>query len=94
LAGVSQGYLADACALITFFLAGPMGKAGQQAMADGDVAVSSITVWEITRTASLGKLPDQWGEGGGAGVVAAAGVSAVAAVMVGCRACEPAAADP
>lgn len=61
---MSQRFLADACALITFFLAGPMGEAGQRAMADGDVTVSAITVWEITRKASLGKLPDQWGDGG------------------------------
>ena len=33
-----------------------MSKAGIDAMC-GDVAVSSITVWELTRKAALGKLP-------------------------------------
>jgi PIN domain nuclease of toxin-antitoxin system len=55
---VSGGALADACALIAYFAAdgATMTPAGLAAM-EGDVAVSPITVWELTRTASLGKLP-------------------------------------
>lgn len=33
-------------------------------MREAEIAVSAITVWEITRKAAIGKLPDQWGEGG------------------------------
>jgi PIN domain nuclease of toxin-antitoxin system len=66
---VTERYLADACALIVFFAAGPMSQAVQQVMGDGDVAVSAITVWEITRKAALGKLPSDWGEGGLSGLL-------------------------
>jgi PIN domain nuclease of toxin-antitoxin system len=54
---VSPGYVADACALVDFLLepVGLMTQAGNAAMA-GDVAVSPITVWELTRKAALGKL--------------------------------------
>ncbi len=48
--------LADACALVAFFAGAVMSNAGIDAMR-GDVAVSSITVWELTRKAALGKLP-------------------------------------
>ncbi len=61
---MTDGYLADACALIVFYAGGPMSPVVQEVMRDGDVAVSSITVWEITRKAALGKLPSDWGEGG------------------------------
>jgi len=55
---VSARYLADACALVDFLLQSPgtMTPAGNAAMA-ADVLVSSITVWELTRKQSLGKLP-------------------------------------
>ena len=51
-------FLADACALIVFHGYGGAGMtaAGKHAMEDGDVFVSAITVWEITRKIALGKL--------------------------------------
>ena len=56
MAGLS--FLADACALIVFHGYGGRGMsaAGKAAMEDGDVFVSGITVWEITRKVALGKL--------------------------------------
>jgi PIN domain nuclease of toxin-antitoxin system len=50
--------LADACALIVFHGYGgqTMSKAGKKAMSTGDVFVSPITVWEISRKIALGKL--------------------------------------
>ena len=50
-------FLADACAMVDFLLepVGSMTQAGSVAMT-GDVDVSPITVWELTRKASLGKL--------------------------------------
>ena len=55
---MSDGFLADACALIAFFAGdgATMTAAGLAAM-QSDVAVSPITVWELTRKASIGKLP-------------------------------------
>jgi PIN domain nuclease of toxin-antitoxin system len=52
-------FLADACALIAFHggSGAGMSRAARQAMAEADVSVSPITVWEITRKAALGKLP-------------------------------------
>jgi PIN domain nuclease of toxin-antitoxin system len=51
-------FIADACALLAFFGAGgsAMSAAGLRAM-QGDVAVSPITIWELTRKAASGKLP-------------------------------------
>lgn len=53
-------FLADACALVVYFGAGDagasLGAEGLAAMDGGDVAVSPITVWEISRKMSLGKL--------------------------------------
>ena len=51
-------FIADACALLAYFGSGeaPMTEAGRQAMR-GDVLVSPITVWELTRKAATGKLP-------------------------------------
>jgi PIN domain nuclease of toxin-antitoxin system len=66
---LTDRYLADACALIVFFVAGPMSPAAQQVMLNGDVAVSAVTVWEITRKAALGKLPSDWGEDGLVGLL-------------------------
>jgi PIN domain nuclease of toxin-antitoxin system len=50
--------LADACAILAFFAGdgATMTEAGLKAM-QGDVAVSPITVWELTREAALGRLP-------------------------------------
>lgn len=54
---MTLGFVADACALVDFLLEplGSMTAAGNAAMS-GEVAVSPITVWELTRKASLGKL--------------------------------------
>jgi PIN domain nuclease of toxin-antitoxin system len=51
-------FLADACALLAYFgsVDHGMSQAGLDAM-QGDVAVSPVTVWELTRKAALGKLP-------------------------------------
>jgi PIN domain nuclease of toxin-antitoxin system len=51
---------ADACALIAFYGEGAreLSAAGLAAMRDGDIAVSAITVWEVSRKARLGKLPE------------------------------------
>ena len=50
--------LADACALIVFHGYGgeTMTHAGRTAMSTGDVFVLPITVWEISRKITLGKL--------------------------------------
>jgi PIN domain nuclease of toxin-antitoxin system len=55
---VTAAALADACAILAFFAddGATMTAAGVAAM-EGDVAVSPITVWELTRKAALGKLP-------------------------------------
>jgi PIN domain nuclease of toxin-antitoxin system len=55
-AGLS--FLADACALIIFHgrAGAGMTDAGRRIMEEGDVFVSPITVWEITRKAGLGEL--------------------------------------
>lgn len=55
---MTGGALADACALVVYFAANGAGMtaAGLQAMT-GDIAVSPITVWELTRKAAIGKLP-------------------------------------
>lgn len=60
----SERYLADACALIPFFADQQLTPPTRELMRMGDISVSAITVWEITRKAALGKLPGQWGEGG------------------------------
>ena len=66
---MTDRYLVDACALIVFYAGGPMSPTVQQVMRDGDVTVSAITVWEITRKAALGKLPSDWGEDGLVGLL-------------------------
>lgn len=50
--------LADACALIAFHGYGgeTMSEAGKAAMVSGDVVISPITIWEISRKVALGKL--------------------------------------
>jgi PIN domain nuclease of toxin-antitoxin system len=52
-------YLADACALIAFHGYGgqTMSGPGAVAMGEGDVFVSPVSVWEISRKVALGKLP-------------------------------------
>jgi PIN domain nuclease of toxin-antitoxin system len=57
---VSEAFLADACALIVFFTGQPervMSARALAIMTGADLHISSITVWEITRKASLGRLP-------------------------------------
>jgi PIN domain nuclease of toxin-antitoxin system len=51
-------FLADACALIVFHGYGgqTMSAGGKIAMRAGDVFVSPITLWEISRKIALGKL--------------------------------------
>ena len=51
-------FLADACALIVFHGYGgqTMSEAGKEAMVRGDVLVSPLTIWEITRKTAIGKL--------------------------------------
>jgi PIN domain nuclease of toxin-antitoxin system len=51
-------FIADACALLAFFGGGDlsMSRTGISAMR-GEVMVSPITVWELTRKAAAGKLP-------------------------------------
>ena len=55
---MSEGWLADACALIVFHADNGrgMGAEALDAMRGGDVAVSAITVWEITKKVSAGRL--------------------------------------
>lgn len=67
LSGSDGPYLADACAVIAFVADAAMSKAMRTIMSDGDVCISPVTVWEITRKASLGLLPKQWNDGGLAG---------------------------
>jgi PIN domain nuclease of toxin-antitoxin system len=60
---VSSGYLADACALIVFLGSDQPERIMPRAaplMRSADIRVSAITVWEITRAASIGKLPSVW----------------------------------
>ncbi|MSO99703.1 MAG: PIN domain-containing protein [Acetobacteraceae bacterium] len=51
-------FIADACALIVFHGYGgqTMSEAGKLAMSHGDVFVSPITLWEISRKVAMGKL--------------------------------------
>jgi PIN domain nuclease of toxin-antitoxin system len=61
---VSVGYLADACALIVFLATPNPDRIMPRAapiMRNEATLVSAITVWEITRKVSLGKLPAVWG---------------------------------
>lgn len=53
-------YIADACAVIVFVAEAPMRRATRAAMEIGDVWVSPVTVWEMTRKAWLGLLPNDW----------------------------------
>jgi len=50
--------IADACALIVFhgYRGETMSNAGKAAMTAGDVFVSPITVWEISRKVAMGRL--------------------------------------
>lgn len=50
---------ADACALIVFFGQGGAGMSarGMALMRQGEVMVSAITVWEVTRRQRMGRLP-------------------------------------
>lgn len=61
---MSDQYLADACALIAFFADADLRADVRRLMTEADIAVSAITVWEITLKAAQGKLPASWGENG------------------------------
>lgn len=61
---MTEQFLADACALIAFFTDSQLRPKTRQLMIDADIAVSAITVWEITRKAAIGKLPANWLGGG------------------------------
>ncbi|HUB44049.1 MAG TPA: type II toxin-antitoxin system VapC family toxin [Acetobacteraceae bacterium] len=57
------GYIADACALITYFaLPDPYGTMPSAApiLRSQPVRVSPITIWEITRKVAIGKLASMW----------------------------------
>ena len=56
---MSRRLIADACALIAYHgtVRTPLSQEGEAAMRSGDVLVSAVSVWEITRKAALGKLP-------------------------------------
>jgi len=57
------GYIADACALIAFFvLADPYSAMPSAApiLRSQPVRVSPITIWEITRKVAIGKLASIW----------------------------------
>ncbi|MBX9700173.1 MAG: type II toxin-antitoxin system VapC family toxin [Acetobacteraceae bacterium] len=57
--------IADACAVIAYHgsVRVPLSREGEAAMQGGDVLVSAITIWEITRKAALGKLPPMTEQG-------------------------------
>lgn len=56
---MSEGFIADACALIAFHNVVPprLSARAIEAIRTPGVAVSAVTVWEITRKVSIGKLP-------------------------------------
>ncbi|MEA2790519.1 MAG: hypothetical protein QOG73_2925 [Acetobacteraceae bacterium] len=61
---MNAGFLADACALIVFLTSPRPEQVMPRAapiMRSEEILVSAITVWEITRKVSLGKLPSVWG---------------------------------
>ena len=53
-----MSFLADACALIVFhgYDGATMSVPARDAMDHGDVFVSPVTAWEISRKAAIGKL--------------------------------------
>ena len=74
---MTDRFVADACALITFLGGAPMSDAARSAMQTGAL-VSPVTVWEITRKAGLGKLQLPWGDAGFSGFLAEQGFLAIA----------------
>jgi PIN domain nuclease of toxin-antitoxin system len=74
---LTDRFLADACAVIVFLAGAPMSAQLQKLMSEGDVVVSSITAWEITRKASLGKLPANWGAAGLSGLLQGQGFTSL-----------------
>ncbi len=61
---MSKGYLADACALIVFFGSATPEQIMPRAaplMRSMEIRISPVTIWEITRKASIGKLSAIWG---------------------------------
>ena len=65
-------FVADACALIAFLSDAPLSAAADEAI-QSPAYVSSLTVWEMTRKASIGKLPAYWGTAGLANFLGAEG---------------------
>lgn len=60
-----MSYLADACALITFLLEPDAQRRMPRSFSvlrEGNILVSPVTVWEVTRKVALGKLRSLWGE--------------------------------
>jgi PIN domain nuclease of toxin-antitoxin system len=55
---LNDAYLADACALIVYHADAGRGMSPEAmgVMHAGDVAVSAITIWEITKKVSAGRL--------------------------------------
>ena len=79
-------HLADACALIAFLGEDDPRRimaAGSAIMASGPVGVLPITLWEIARKVSLGKLPPL-GTGLLSGILLQKGFRAGAAHLGGC----------
>ena len=60
---VDARFIADACALIAYLSDAPLSEAADAAIQSPEL-VSSITVWELTRKAAIGKLPAYWRPGG------------------------------
>lgn len=56
---MSDGFIADACALIAFHNVVPprLSARAIEAMRAPGTVVSAVTIWEITRKVAIGKLP-------------------------------------
>lgn len=74
---MTERFLADACALIAFFTEAELQPQTRRLMTEGDITVSAITVWEITRKVAAGKLPANWLEGGLPGLLQQQGFRAL-----------------
>lgn len=55
---VKAGHLADAVALVHFYVGLNLGAAARAALDGGDVAIATTTVWELAIRTAAGKLPD------------------------------------
>ena len=54
-------FIADACALIVFLADASLSTEATLAI-QSPAFISPVTVWEMTRKASIGKLPIRWGD--------------------------------